>query len=1377
MSIEDMCMRGVWGPVGFVRLEVAQSWVVASLRLSLGGLPPLSSSPNRPSRRPALEPVAPLEMSANRWVPSSAQREGAIDVDTPEVVAWKVKSLLNKLTTENFYTISDQIIAWANKSENEKDGRTLIQVIRLVYEKAIDDADRSEMYARLCSKMMETISPKVQSDGIKSTDGKPITGGQLFRKYLLSRCQDDFERGWVVKGATARTATKASDDEAIKAANEGELYNEDYVVQKAKRQGLGLIKFIGELFKLQMLSERIMHKCIKKLLGNMENPEEENIENLCQLLRTAGQFLDVPMTRVHMTLYFQKMRELCKSPNVRPRIRFMLQDVIELRDRKWQPRGAVNATTTFASVHEVVCIRRLPPSRAPSQKPSTNVDKPEATPQRKKLQLLPRTIPARGEAPSPSSAEKPEAAPAAQMSEKDAQKKIDEDVKEFFAVRSLEEADAYFTALTEEHRFRLVAKLVSSALESKEADARLVADFFSRPASQHECSPDAFEAGFMLTAKLLEDIIIDTPRAFDHMAIMLEGAGIDKDEERMKRIAEVMKGVSLPRNNVRSVRQGSSLNFGSIDDASVPVSSSHTATPVVRHRSFKTFGSLTVTTTTTSNIINGKTPVSGLSASPSKPSSRPAATALSISSPTSAPASLTAVPSATTSPTAPASGSNSTLSTSLAATTSSSTNSASTKSAFDVAELFAGPQSRSMSGPGGPPMPSTSTAPGGHSPNTTFFLAAPRSPKIAIKGEDGMGIELESSKKPSPQPPAVSISPPSLITSLRSTSVRTESEWAKWKREKEAKRQRQKETEAETRKQCDIVECPTQETLEVEEDEAMENGEIFESHVKGASNNARCQEESLRIDTFEFARRRPGPLDMKASTVGLAQQSRGFCQLAPAFEPVAPEISATRWRPSGAQCKGAAGVDTPEVVDRKVKSLLNKLTVANLDSISDQIVAWANKSENEKDGRTLIQVIRLVVEKATDEADCSEIYARLCCKMMETISPKVQSDGVKSTDGTPIAGGQLFRKYLLNRCQEDFECNWVAKEATARAAAAKASNDEPVKAAGKKKGDESEPYSDEYFTAQKAKRQSLGLIKFIGKLFKLEMLTECIIHESVKKLLNMDHPEEEEIESLCQLLKAVGQLLDVPKARAHMDVYFQRMRELCKSPNISPRMQLILQDVIELRDWKWQPHNAVVVPTTLADTTDSKLPCEQPSLMSESPRPVSVGDDPASLLSRPTFTRNPSQGGSSGQPMGGCRLCSTCGEKREVGATDVVTSSMPVTVNLNVDDLVHVRQGRSAPEVPTAQPPPVPAPTNTYMPVEPMLLSAVQQANLGPRLSLFEFCAKYELSDELQIKLRLNGFISSHTLRFTSLEDVNAIGLLRGEIAQLRDAISRWCGV
>jgi translation initiation factor 4G len=246
--------------------------------------------------------------------------------------------------------------------------------------------------------------------------------------------------------------------------------------------------------------------------------------------------------------------------------------------------------------------------------------------------------------------------------------------------------------------------------------------------------------------------------------------------------------------------------------------------------------------------------------------------------------------------------------------------------------------------------------------------------------------------------------------------------------------------------------------------------------------------------------------------------------------------------------------ESPWVVDREVKALLNKLTIQTFDSISDQIIKWANRSENQKDGRTLIQVIRLVFEKAIDEATWSEMYARLCRKIMEQISSRVQDEGIKSAEGKPIAGGQLFRKYLLNRCQEDFELGWVTK-------ASKAKEDQAIKDANEQNGtDEVVLYSEEYYAAQKAKRQSLGLIKFIGELFKLQMLTERIMHECIKKLLGNAHdPEEEEIKSLCVLMTTVGLLLDTQKGRAHMDVYFQRMKELTMNVNVSPLLQLMLQ--------------------------------------------------------------------------------------------------------------------------------------------------------------------------------------------------------------------------
>ncbi|KAH6880926.1 armadillo-type protein [Coprinopsis sp. MPI-PUGE-AT-0042] len=318
----------------------------------------------------AREPVTPHWVSYNRLY---RRFVASTRPNSPEVVERKVTGLLNKLTLENFDSISDQVVAWANKSEKEKDGRTLIQVTRLVFKKATDEPIWSETYACLCRKMMEQINPKVQDQGFKNQEGKPISGGQLFRKYLLNRCQEDFERGWAAKDATAAaTATKAADDEVVKTLNDDKEvekikpYSEEYyAAAKAKRQVLSLVKFIGELFKLQMVTERVMHECIKKLLGNTEDPDEE-LESLCTLLNTLGQRLDTPRAQGHMGIYFSRMEGFNKSDKVSRRVRFMLQEVIELRARKWVPgRPAVEAPTSvtqasmnFVRFHQA--HRRIP---------------------------------------------------------------------------------------------------------------------------------------------------------------------------------------------------------------------------------------------------------------------------------------------------------------------------------------------------------------------------------------------------------------------------------------------------------------------------------------------------------------------------------------------------------------------------------------------------------------------------------------------------------------------------------------------------------------------------------------------------------------------------------------------------------------------------------------------------------------------------------------------------------------------------------------------------------------------------------------------------------------------------------------------------------
>jgi len=94
------------------------------------------------------------------------------------------------------------------------------------------------------------------------------------------------------------------------------------------------------------------------------------------------------------------------------------------------------------------------------------------------------------------------------------------------------------------------------------------------------------------------------------------------------------------------------------------------------------------------------------------------------------------------------------------------------------------------------------------------------------------------------------------------------------------------------------------------------------------------------------------------------------------------------------------------------------MTPEKFDKISDQILEIAAQSKDETDGRTLRQVIQLTFEKACDESHWSSMYAKFCSRMLATMSTEIKDENVRDKHNNPVVGGALFRKYLLNRCQE-----------------------------------------------------------------------------------------------------------------------------------------------------------------------------------------------------------------------------------------------------------------------------------------------------------------------------------------------------------------------
>ncbi|XP_074271968.1 uncharacterized protein LOC141595910 [Silene latifolia] len=239
----------------------------------------------------------------------------------------KFKGILNKLTPQNFDRLFEQV-----KELNIYDITTLIGVASQIFDRALTEPIFCEMYANFCQHLASEL-PDL------SVDDEKIT----FRRLLVTKCQEEFER-------KEREEQKANSADGEGGSEQSEAVREEMRV-KVRRRMLGNYRLIGELYKKRMLTERIMHECIKKVLGQFQKPDEENIEALCKLMSTIGKMIDHPKAKEHMDAYFDIMGQLSNDMKLSLRVRFMLKDAIDLRKNKWQQRRKIEGPKKIEEVH------------------------------------------------------------------------------------------------------------------------------------------------------------------------------------------------------------------------------------------------------------------------------------------------------------------------------------------------------------------------------------------------------------------------------------------------------------------------------------------------------------------------------------------------------------------------------------------------------------------------------------------------------------------------------------------------------------------------------------------------------------------------------------------------------------------------------------------------------------------------------------------------------------------------------------------------------------------------------------------------------------------------------------------------------------------
>lgn len=268
--------------------------------------------------------------------------------DEEEAKQRQLKGILNKLTPQNFEKLFEQVTA-----VNIDNAMTLRGVIAQIFDKALMEPTFCEMYANFCCHLSGEL-PDFSEDNEKIT----------FKRLLLNKCQEEFERG------------EREQEEANKVDDEGEVKQSEEEREekriKARRRMLGNIRLIGELYKKRMLTERIMHECIKKLLGQQQTPDEEDVEALCKLMSTIGEIIDHSKAKEHMDAYFEVMKNFSNNMKLSSRVRFMLKDAIDLRKNKWQQRRKVEGPKKIEEVHRDAAQERQAQTSRLARGPSIN---------------------------------------------------------------------------------------------------------------------------------------------------------------------------------------------------------------------------------------------------------------------------------------------------------------------------------------------------------------------------------------------------------------------------------------------------------------------------------------------------------------------------------------------------------------------------------------------------------------------------------------------------------------------------------------------------------------------------------------------------------------------------------------------------------------------------------------------------------------------------------------------------------------------------------------------------------------------------------------------------------------------------------------------
>ena len=222
------------------------------------------------------------------------------------------------------------------------------KVMQLLVTKAMLEPHFAELYARFADKLVKV--------------------SKAFKKTLLALCQQLFEEQDAAVVADVASDETTSEPLSPEAARD-KLLEEGL----ARKRSIGLMHFIGELYHVGLIKGHIMIACLQRLL---QPDDEERLDCFCKLMTTIGSRLhddnteqDKEMQAVWTKVYYMAGKEppaellqnvdmdqqalvSLKAPSVR--VKFLLQDLTELKNNNWVHRRKQEKAKSLKEIHKEV---------------------------------------------------------------------------------------------------------------------------------------------------------------------------------------------------------------------------------------------------------------------------------------------------------------------------------------------------------------------------------------------------------------------------------------------------------------------------------------------------------------------------------------------------------------------------------------------------------------------------------------------------------------------------------------------------------------------------------------------------------------------------------------------------------------------------------------------------------------------------------------------------------------------------------------------------------------------------------------------------------------------------------------------------------------